>query len=455
MTGLEKKLTGSDSAFCFENKILDKVMTTSEIISRLEEEFIRRYPGTNHIERHEAFESFKRLGFPTLKHEAWRHTGLSFLNDNDFVIAPASEKIEDSREAFELHRDTSAKASVVLLNGLYSKGLSGSEGLPDGVEISSESYNAGLRGPNGKNAHAGDYAFAKLNEAFHEECLVIKVKKEVQCDGVFEVRMISDSRERAVWSNPRVLVIAESGSRLNLLISYETIGNRAALVNDVTEIIAERNSRVNVYKLQNDSLNTYIIGATFAHQLRDSAFTSTTITVGGAFVRNDLNTYLAEENAESRFSGFYYCDGSRLVDNHTLVDHAVPNCSSNELYRGILTDKSRGVFNGRILVRPLAQKTNAYQSDKNILLSNDAKINAKPELEIYADDVKCSHGAASGSLNEEYMFYLKARGISHENARALLLNAFAGEVLNSVEIPELKEYLADVVSKRLNNGMHE
>ena len=221
-------------------------------------------------------------------------------------------------------------------------------------------------------------------------------------------------------------------------------------MNIVTEIFLDEGSIYDLYKYQNDSDNSYYLSDTRIKQEKNSQFIGDTITLGGKFVRNMEESILNGEGADARFNGFFFAEDKHQVDNHILVDHAVPNCTSDQLYKGILRDFAKGNFNGKILVREDAQNTNAYQTNRNILLSDNARINTKPQLEIYADDVKCSHGATTGYLDESSMFYLMARGIPEQKARALLLNAFAGEVINRMKIDSLRESIAESVEKRLH-----
>jgi Fe-S cluster assembly protein SufD len=213
----------------------------------------------------------------------------------------------------------------------------------------------------------------------------------------------------------------------------------------------DENSNVQYYKIQNEETNAYHVGTTQIFQERSSIFTSVTLSWGGSVIRNNLNSYLNGEGIECNYKGLYFLTGKQHVDNHTLADHANPNCHSNELYKGILADESDGVFNGKIMVRQDAQKTNAYQMNKNILLSNKASVNSKPQLEIYADDVKCSHGATTGQIDKEQLFYLKARGIGEKEGKKLLIFAFANEIIEDIDIPELKDYLVNKLNEKLEN----
>jgi Fe-S cluster assembly protein SufD len=227
-------------------------------------------------------------------------------------------------------------------------------------------------------------------------------------------------------------------------------GNQPSFTNIVTEIVVQENATVTYTKVQNESDQAYIIGTTQVYQARDSKFSATTVSLSAALIRNNLNIVLDAENCEANLFGLYMLNGSQHVDNHTLVDHAKPRSYSNELYKGIMDGKSTGVFNGKIYVRQDAQKTNAFQSNKNILLSKDASMNTKPQLEIFADDVKCSHGATTGQLDEDMLFYLRSRGIGTNEAKALLMYAFATDIINQIPLEAVRLYVERAIANRLN-----
>lgn len=217
----------------------------------------------------------------------------------------------------------------------------------------------------------------------------------------------------------------------------------------MTEIYTGENSNIEMYRIQDENLNSYLVTLTQAEQRRGSVFTTYTVTTGGSLVRNDINTVLDGENCEAHLYGLYLTEDSQHVDNHTLIDHAKPHCLSNELFKGVLNDKSYAVFNGKVFVRPDAQKTNAYQSNKNILLSKDATVDTKPQLEIFADDVKCSHGATVGQLDDDSLFYLRSRGISEDMARSILIRAFASDVFEEIKLDAVHEHINNLIFKKL------
>jgi Fe-S cluster assembly protein SufD len=249
---------------------------------------------------------------------------------------------------------------------------------------------------------------------------------------------------------PRNLLVAGKNSQASVVEVYLTRGEGTSFTNIVTEIVVQENANLEHTKIQNEGSQAFNIGTTQVYQARDSKFFSVTISLNGAIIRNDLNIVLDDQNCEANLYGLYMPTGKTHIDNHSLVDHAKPHSYSNELYKGILDGKSTGVFNGKIFVRQDAQKTNAFQSNRNILLSKDASMNTKPQLEIFADDVKCSHGATTGQLDEDMLFYLRARGIGLDKARALLMYAFAGDVINQVKIEAVRHYIESAIASRLS-----
>lgn len=255
--------------------------------------------------------------------------------------------------------------------------------------------------------------------------------------------------DKASLSNSRNFIHIESGSELTLVESFVNIGEGKVFSNYVSEKLLDENAKLTCYTFQNEGSASYSVHTNSVKVNRYANYSNTTITLSGELVRNNHNIELAAPNCEAHLNGLFLTKGTQLVDNHTLIDHQMPNCESNELYKGIAVDKSTGIFNGKIFVRKDAQKTNAYQSSKNILLSDDATINTKPQLEIYADDVKCSHGTSTGKIDTDALFYLKARGIGEESARKLLLRAFAEEVINKVEVESLKENMLQLFERTL------
>lgn len=408
-----------------------------------------------HKIRQDAISVFDELGFPVKKLEEWKYTNLNNITKNKFRQFLIPEKINLSYEEVASFIYPGFEGNlVVLINGHYSVKFSKIVTKTDGVYIGSfsearEKFTDVFHNHFAKYADYYRNSLTALNTAFAIDGVFIYIEKNITVNEPVLILNIADSREESLIAQPRNLFVMEEGSSVNIIDDYYTIGEHPFFTNSVTEIVLDKNAALEHYKIQNDGSNAFHIGTVQVEQNRDSKFTNSTISWGGSLIRNNLNAVLNGENSESHYYGLYLLKDKQFVDNHTLVDHAVPNCNSNELYKGLIDDKSTGVFNGKIMVRKDAQKTNAYQSNKNILLSADAKINAKPQLEIFADDVKCSHGATFGQLDQDSMFYLQSRGISKDEAKILLMNAFSSDVIDSVKIDSLREYLHSQLFKKL------
>ena len=408
--------------------------------------------------RKEARNYFESLGFPDRKAEEWKYTKTNSITKYDFSQSFSKEESDISEIDVEklLVPDLETN-TIVLINGRYSNKLS--KIISDPKEVSVCGFNeAQSNHPQIFNNHFAKYAdykidgFTALNTAFANNGVFIYVPKDVELKEPLLLINIIDSKTPNLLSQQRNLIVAEKGSRISVIDSYETIGNNYNFLNTVTEISAGENSNVHYYKIQNDGNKSIHVSTTQVHQEKDSHFNSVTVSWGGNIIRNNLNSLLNGMGCECHMYGAFVLSGEQHVDNHTLVDHSVPNCYSNELYKGVLDDTSTGVFNGKVMVRKDAQKTNAYQSNKNILLTDTATINTKPQLEIFADDVKCSHGATTGQLNKEELFYLRTRGIDEDEAKAMLLYAFASEVIQTIEISPLRNILFDKLNEKLKKG---
>jgi Fe-S cluster assembly protein SufD len=405
--------------------------------------------------RNEALSHFAKKGFPTVADEEWKYTSLSAIlkKDLSFQLEPPSIKEEEINHFFP----AALKANrMVFINGILSSEFSVIEDTPDVLQIKnlSEMEDLFLEQYFAQKNVSAD-ALSCLNTAFADQGAVIHIPKGKEVKYPVMLYFISDSRYRGILSQPRNIVVMEENARLQLVESFHTIGIGAGLFNGFTEIYLKQNASLEHYKVQNSLKNSYHISTTQVVHEAKSNFNSTTITLDGVLVRNNLNIHLNAEHCESHLNGLYLPSGTMHVDNHTLVDHAKPNCYSNELYKGVLKDKATGVFNGKILVRQDAQKTNAFQSNKNILLSPEATMNTKPQLEIFADDVKCSHGATIGQLNEEPLFYLRSRGLSDQSAKALLTMAFINDIIEYVKIEPLKEAIRRSISGGMEEGTYE
>lgn len=405
-----------------------------------------------HKIRKQAAEKLAELDFPTPRMEEWRFTNPApILKQNFFPAANGGQPVQVPVEVSGIVNELNASL-VVFVNGKYSKQLSGSrekgfkvgglvEAIKDEPDVIENHFGRYSQIDNGFNA---------LNTAFASDGAYIYVPKNYVSENPVYLLFIAGGNDELVLSLPRNLIICGESSQVNIIEDYRSASGAVHFTNSVSEIVMGENAVVNYTKIQNENLNSFHISKTQIHQSRNSSFSSHYISQGGAITRNDLNTALNGEGSDCTYYGIYVTQGTQHVDNHTLMDHAKPHCLSNELYKGILSGKSRGVFNGKVLVRKDAQKTNAYQSNKNIILSNEALVNTKPQLEIFADDVRCSHGATVGQLNEEEIFYLRSRGIDDKNARQILIHAFAGDVLETIKPEGLREYINGMISRRLD-----
>ena len=407
--------------------------------------------------RREAIGVVNQLGFPTTRHEEWKYTNLKTITSHQLEFGKVTSIYQVTREDVDRFR-IAGKNELVLVfeNGRYVPSLS--DVIPQNANIKISSLADSMetevvQNYLGKVAAYQNETFVALNTAFILDGIVVHVTANSQIARPIHFMHISNSGNAANVTNIRNLIVADEGSKVSVTESYHSLNNTCkGLINTVTEVVVKANAFVEHVKAQLDAETTNQINFTQVNQEKDSTFDTVTVTLSGALVRNNLHIRLNGVNCTSHLFGLYILDGEQVVDNHTLVDHAMPNCFSNELYKGIIGGKASGVFNGKIFVRKDAQKTNAYQSNKNILLSDEAQINTKPQLEILADDVKCTHGATTGQMDEDALFYLRARGIGEQSAKALLNIAFAGDVLNNIKNEELKNNLLDLAVEKLHKN---
>jgi Fe-S cluster assembly protein SufD len=389
----------------------------------------------------EAIRHIEEKGVPNNKHEDYKYCNLEAVLRRDFksignkfnpVTKVDQHKLKDCY-------------NIVVLNGEYSADLS--DKIAE-VKLTTLTDSANeVRSYVTKLADVNSDAFIAINTAFSSKGLFVEVKNVVKKP--IHIINVSSAKENA-FINPRQLIVIHKSGEATIIETFVSENNSAKIFqNHLSEVVLHENAKLNSYRLQNEDENSVQVNTTQVKLERYSNYTTSTFTFNGAVVRNNLNVVIASELSEANLNGLFISSGNKLIDNHTLVDHQMPNCQSNELYKGIAKDKSTGVFNGKIYVRKDAQKTNAYQSSKNILLSEDATINTKPQLEIYADDVKCSHGTSTGKVDDAALFYLKSRGIGDENARKLLLQAFAQEVIDKIEIEELKDKVVALFEESL------
>jgi Fe-S cluster assembly protein SufD len=406
-----------------------------------------------HEIRSKAFSFFEQNGFPTKKDEEWKYTSLKSLLNHNYNIFPDGENViqlADVKKYF-LHEIESYK--LVFIDGVYSSFLS--ETTHDGSDICLLS--TVLKRPKYKmvidhyfNTIASkSNSITALNTAFSKEGAYVHIPKNTVLQKPIQIMHFSTGKEAEVMLQPRNLIIVGENSHVQIVERHQSLTENVVLTNSVTEIFAGKRAIVDYYKIQNDQKTASLIDNTYVKQQQQSIASVNTFSFGGNFTRNNLEFYQEGEHITSNLNGITIIGDKQLVDNHTLVNHKFPNCESHELYKGIYADRSTGVFNGKVIVEKEAQKTNAFQQNNNILIDDGASVNAKPQLEIFADDVKCSHGCTIGQLDENALFYMRSRGIPKKEANALLLYAFANDALQKIKIPDLKTKITKLIASKL------
>ncbi len=408
-------------------------------------------PGWLRSLREDAFARFELLGFPTQRNEDWHFTSVGPIAERAFKLA--SSAAGQARGLYQFPFG-SEWPTLVFVNGR----LLGPNGIdaPDGIEISplsSTIQDGEARLPEiGRIAHYDRNAFTALNTAMFSDGALIRVAPNVSIDVPIHLIFVSSSDSTTV-SHPRTFIVAGRNSRATVVESYvATDGAASYLTNAVTEVVLEDGAHLAHYKLQSESRSAFHVGTIQARQDKASRYDSFSFATGASLSRTNIGTVLAGDGAETVMNGLYLADGTQHVDHQTFIEHIAPNCPSHELYKGILDGRSHGVFNGKVYVHPEAQKTDGKQSNNNLLLSGEARVDTKPQLEIFADDVKCTHGATVGRLDETAMFYLRSRGINRNNARKLLTYAFAADVLERLELVELRDALESQVLERFTGS---
>ena len=407
--------------------------------------------------RREAMEHFGEAGFPTTRLENWKYTSVQPIARTAFQLEESgSAKISAKRLEGFLFRDQVA-AALVFVNGFFAASLSDLTRLPGQVVAGSLALHLGAR-PDGFEHHLARYAlpvenaFVALNTAFLEDGACIKFPSGTVLEKPIHVIHWTAAGGEPLMASPRTLIVAGQDVQAMVIETYAGADDTVYFSNGVTEIYVGENSSLEHARVQQESRKGFSISALHTRQQRSSRLLCHNVTLGAGLARNDVNCVLAGEGGECTLNGLYHTTGRQHVDNHTLMDHAMPHCSSREYYKGVLDGQSTGVFSGSILVRKDAQKTDAIQSNKNLLLSEDAVINTKPELQILADDVRCTHGATIGQLDAEAIFYMQTRGISKAAARNLLTRAFANDVIGRVSFIPLRERLEATLLERLSKG---
>lgn len=406
-----------------------------------------------HQIRRKAISKFSELGFPTYKHEEWKYTNIKPLLRHEFKFEKTPGRVTREDISDFMYKGLEDNL-LVFVNGEFSQELSTFKAVQGGmiVENLNRAFKHHSQLIDRYIAQYADYqneTFTALNTAFASDGIFIYVPEGVAVEEPLHLLNISDSHHADAISNPRNLIIVGDDAQIKLVETHHHLGDHIYFTNMVTEMVVGERAVVDNVVIQDESSSAYHIVNKEVHQEMNSVYSSIHVDLGGFIVRNNLNIRLRGEHAESHLYGFFLGSGNQLIDNHTVIDHAVPNCESNELFKGILDDKARGVFNGKVYVRKDAQKTNAFQENKALILSDDATMNSKPQLEIFADDVKCSHGATVGQLDEEALFYLRTRGIPKEKANAILQYAFASDIFDQIKIEPVKNWLDSVLDKRL------
>jgi FeS assembly protein SufD len=404
--------------------------------------------------REEALSRFADLGFPTERDEEWKYTRVAPIEKRRFVLAQPVFNGVSVREIEPFIFAEMACHRLVFMNGHFHCDLSRLRALPQGVFLGSlahalEQEPEALQNTLAHYVDGGIQGFVALNTAFMQDGLYLRLPKDTVIAEPIHLLYLSTSPAQPVVAHPHNLIVADEGSQVTLIEHYVGLTDSEYFNNVVTEIAAGNNSSIEHYKLQQEHPNGFHIATIKIHQGTNSRFMSHNLSLGGALTRNDLRVALDAEGAECTLNGLYMVGGRQHVDNHTRVDHTKPRGSSREWYRGVLDGRSRAVFNGKVIVHQDAQKTDAHQTNKNLLLSREAEVNTKPELMIYADDVKCTHGATVGQLDPDIMFYLRTRGISEQAARALLTHAFATDILNRLSLAPIRNHIGEICLSRL------
>lgn len=385
-------------------------------------------------------------GLPTRHNEEYKYTSLREISETAYVLEPECAPVPESTvEAMRVAN--LAQGCIVFINGHYCEDLTTPLSVIEGLTVRTFQC-AADKDPEflarfvGKQVNLDEFPLAALNTATFRDGVMIHVAKNCKIDRPIQILNITvPTADGAVYTAPRHVIHVEEGAEATLIETFASYGEAHSFSNSVTEIVVDQNASLQHVKRQNESAQASHIATVAVRQGRDSAYNSFSVTFGGGLTRNDWNVYLDGENIHTRIDGVVVASGKQHVDNHTRLDHAMPNCQSYEVYKHILRDESTAVFNGKIFVHQDAQKTDAKQTNNALLMSPEATMYSKPQLEIFADDVKCTHGATIGQIDEEPLFYMRARGIAEKQAQALLVYAFAAEVLERITVPELREVL--------------
>jgi Fe-S cluster assembly protein SufD len=415
-------------------------------------------PSTPWVEllRESAMDRFESLGFPSVSDEEWKYTNLAQLTKRNFQpvsTAGTSEIDKDSLRRFSYPE--TATTQLVVVNGFLRSDLSSTKGVGSVVAlelstaIADAKYSKIIREYLARNAKYNDNGLTALNTAFLQSGVFVLIPRNAKLETPLQISFLSDPQQANSASFPRVLVVAEENSAATLIESYAGLTEGPYFTNAVVEVVLNEGARLEHYRLQRENSKAFHVATTSATLGSGSSYDVTSINLGGELSRHDIQVTMDHEGSECWVDGLYAVGAGQHTDTHSVIDHQQPHCTSHQLYKGILDGNARAVFNGKVFVRKGAQKTDAMQTNKNLLLSNEARVDTKPQLEIFADDVKCAHGAAVGQIDEEELFYLKARGLNPELARNLLTYGFAEEVIAKIKVDSLKNQIDEVVLNHL------
>ena len=405
--------------------------------------------------RQGGFDCFSATGFPTTRHEDWRFTNISAIVQTNFQLNRNGHRLPTKHQV-ESYRISGAVCQLTFVDGRFLPQLSSPAALPKGVTVAGLAAQLASK-PQQVEPHLGRYlntqrdAFAALNTAFLEDGGFVHMAKNTVLEEPIHLLFVSTAHEAPTMSHPRNLIVVEEGSQATIIEEYVSLGGAPALCNRATELIAGDNAVVSHYMIEREDVEAFNVSTLRMEQGRSSSIASHSVLIGGALVRNNVHPVLAGEGGECLINGLFIGNGSQHLDNYMLVEHAQPHCGSRQFYNGILDGSAHGVFHGRIVVHKDAQKTDAKQTNRNLLLSAQAQIDTKPQLEIYADDVKCTHGATIGQIEENPLFYLRSRGIDEASARRLLLLAFASECLDRMKEGPARNHVETLIHAHLLN----
>ncbi len=401
--------------------------------------------------RKQGADHFSKVGFPTVRDEAWKYTNVAPIQKREFKLSGRQETTV-TKEDLDVFRFADLETiELVFINGIFSVELSSERDQTKGMVLQNLSAWLAEEGEQDLTIKAGENIFASLNNAFMNEGVVLHLEKNTVLDKPVHLIFVATETEEPIMTYPRIDIRLGANAEAQLIESYAGLGTTKNLTNVLTNIVAGENSQLEHYRIQNESIDAYHIANILIDQKQGSRVTSHSVSLGSSLARVDFKVSLAATGSENTINGLFMGKGRQHTDHHILVDHLSPHTRSEEYFKGILDNGSRGVFNGKVIVHEDAQKIEAIQSNKNLLLSPNAEIDTKPELEIYADDVKCAHGATIGRLSDTELFYLQSRGIDKEKARAILTYAFADDVIRRMSLEPIQKYLEQKIVGQLSS----